>query len=186
MAALFSAFDRPSYQRLLPNHIADIESYPEEVIKAMVAGAFTVKLSNNIGHAIALDEAHEMCVNRDIKMEVIRPTQTYLRKTLHFFSYRIKAHKNLIAELFPPSTQLTHDANALTDNQSINKKWEDNISAMRSLIKTHNLFVISTSSTRGLVNVFNGKEATNEQTHDLINAHEIGHQKYVNYVTHYL
>ena len=63
IAPLFSAFDRPSYQRLLPNHIADVEAYPKEILEALSAGAFTVKLSKSIGHAIALDEAHEMCIN---------------------------------------------------------------------------------------------------------------------------
>lgn len=48
-------------------------------------GGFTVKIKGGIGHAIALDEAHEMCINRDINMAVARPTQLYLKKTPHFF-----------------------------------------------------------------------------------------------------
>lgn len=74
MAPLFSAYDRPCYQRILPNHIADIESYPDEVRQCFEAGGFTVKVTRGIGHAVALDEAHEMCINRDMKMAVVRPT----------------------------------------------------------------------------------------------------------------
>ena len=32
--------------------------------------------------------------------------------------------------------------------------------------------------------MFNGVQATNEQSHDLINARKIGHQDYTNYITH--
>ena len=33
MATLFSAYDRPCYQKLVPSHIADIQSYPDDVKK---------------------------------------------------------------------------------------------------------------------------------------------------------
>ena len=96
MAPLFCAYDRPCYQKLLPSHIADIQSYPNEILNCFKAGGFTVKIKGGIGHAVALDEAHEMCINRDMKMAVARPTQPYLRKTTFFFSYRIKAQKQLL------------------------------------------------------------------------------------------
>ena len=95
-APLFTAYDRPCYQRLLPDHIIDVQCYPETILRALEGGAFTVKLSPGLGHAIALDEAHEMCVNKDMKMSVVRSTLPYLKKTLHFHSYRIKAHKQII------------------------------------------------------------------------------------------
>lgn len=62
MALLFSAYDRPCYQRLLPKHIADIQKYPDEVVHCFRAGGFTVMLRGEIGHAVALDECHEMHV----------------------------------------------------------------------------------------------------------------------------
>lgn len=80
MVPLFSAYDRPCYQRLIPCHIADIQNYPNEIMQCFRAGGFTVKVKGGIGHAVALDEAHEMCINRDIKMAVVRPTQPYLKK----------------------------------------------------------------------------------------------------------
>ena len=66
MVPLFSAYDRPCYQRLLPTDIADLQKYPDEVVDCLQAGGFTVKLQGQIGHAIALDECHEMCINRDL------------------------------------------------------------------------------------------------------------------------
>ena len=101
MVPLFSAYDRPCYQRLLPTHIADLQKYPDEVVDCLQAGGFTVKLQGQIGHAIALDECHEMCINRDLKMAVVRPSTAYLKKMTYFFSYRIKAQKQFTSQLFP-------------------------------------------------------------------------------------
>lgn len=63
MAPLFAAYDRPCYQKLLPRHIADLQIYPEEVIDCLKAGGFTAKLTTTIGHSVALDEAHKVCIN---------------------------------------------------------------------------------------------------------------------------
>ena len=76
------AYDRTCYQRLIPHHIADIHLYPREreVIDCFKKGGFTVKVKGGIGHAVAIDEAHKMCINRDMKMAVVRPTIPYLKK----------------------------------------------------------------------------------------------------------
>ena len=86
MAPLFFAFDRPIYQRLLPKHIADIESFPKEIVDSFTAGRFTIKVTKGLNHAVALDKAHKMCINRDLKMAVVRPTQAYLKKNNVFSS----------------------------------------------------------------------------------------------------
>ena len=36
MAPLFSAYDRPCYQKLIPSHIADIECYDKQIIKKVI------------------------------------------------------------------------------------------------------------------------------------------------------
>lgn len=46
------------------------------------------------------------------------------------------------------------------------------------------MFKTSIEANRGLINVFTDEKATNEQTHDLLNAQKIGEQGYINYVTH--
>ena len=79
--------------------------YPNEIHQCFKAGGFTVKLTSAIGHAVALNEAHKMSINRDMKMAVVRPTQPYLKKTTFFFSYRIKAQKQLASQLFPTTLE---------------------------------------------------------------------------------
>lgn len=47
-------------QKLIPNHLADIECYPHDLLKCFRAARFTVKVKGGMGHAVALDEAHEI------------------------------------------------------------------------------------------------------------------------------
>ena len=55
MSALFAAYDRPCYQKLLPSHLADLECYPKEILDCFKAGGFTVKVKGGTGHAILKD-----------------------------------------------------------------------------------------------------------------------------------
>lgn len=168
---------------MIPNHLADLECYPEEVLRCFRAGGFTVKVKGGIGHAVALDEAHEMCINRDLKMAIARPTHAYILKTNFFFSYRIKAQAQLSSQLFPVANK-TKEKSSLLDTTSTTRCWNDNIMNMRSLITKHELFPEECS--RGVVNVFTGVNATPEQTHDLLNARSIGEQHYRNYISHHI
>ena len=56
MAPLFSAYDRPCYQKLVPSHLADIECYDDQILNCFRAGGFTVKVKGGVGQAVALDE----------------------------------------------------------------------------------------------------------------------------------
>ena len=100
MAPTFKAYDRTTYQKLIPHHLAELQKFPPSIVNKLKQG-FTVSISGERGHAVAFDEAHEMCVNKDLKMAIVRPTQSYLQETSLFLKYRITAHKNLLAQLFP-------------------------------------------------------------------------------------
>ena len=42
MAPLFWAFDRPTYSRLVPDHLSDITKFPKEVVQCFQRGGFAV------------------------------------------------------------------------------------------------------------------------------------------------
>lgn len=50
-------------------------------------------------HSVGLDEAHEMCINKEIKTSITRPTKDNIVRLLHFFPYRSKAIQNLKTQL---------------------------------------------------------------------------------------
>ena len=80
MATLFTAFDRQEYQKLIPQHILDMLTIPTDVLSKLESGGFTVSLSGHLCHNVAVDEAHEMCINKDCKDYITRPTGEYINR----------------------------------------------------------------------------------------------------------
>lgn len=143
MTPLFAAFDRPSYQKIITQHLADILTYPEKIRQCFEHGAFVVSIKDRPGHSVARDKCREMCINEDMKSAIVRPTKPYLQKTLHFFSYRIAAYKNMLAQLFQ-NLKFNHksqDSSCLTLQMKL-KKEENNLAKTycpSSLIQTADL-----------------------------------------------
>ena len=186
MAPLFSAYDRTTYQRLIPHHLAELQKFPETILNSLKQG-FTVSITGSKGHAVGLDEAHEMCVNKDLKMAMSRPSISYLQKYSLFLNYRISAHKSLLCQVYP---RLNHYAPPLfsffTDVAEI-KGREDNIASMPSEIEKKCLFPTACpSENNGLANKFCGIEATEAQAHDLLNFRVIGHNDLESYINYYI
>lgn len=122
------------------------------MIQCFEEGAFTVNITGERWHAVALDEAHEMCINKDLKSAVVRPTTSYLQKTTLFFNYRIKAYKHLICELFPERTRRCAHSNAILDNTKQASQRESNVLKMCSERKKYELLTTEMDENRGLLN----------------------------------
>ena len=52
MAPLFAAYDRTTYQQLIPHHLADLQTFPAKVLQSLEAGGFAVCILEGKGHAV--------------------------------------------------------------------------------------------------------------------------------------
>ena len=93
MAPLFTAFDRFVYQQLIAQHIFDVNCFPHDLLKALKDGGFVVSLRGRTCHSIGVDEAHEMCINKDCKMCITKPSADYIQRVAKFLPVRSNAIK---------------------------------------------------------------------------------------------
>ena len=74
---------------------------PNELPSHLRHGGFTVSIRGRPGHSVGIDEAHEMCLNKDCKEYITRTSDDYIKCMAAFLSVRAKAIKNLETQLFP-------------------------------------------------------------------------------------
>ena len=116
MTPLFAAFDREVYERIIPNHLADRLLYPTEILLSLSSGGFTVHITGEPWRAVALHEAHEMCINKDLKTAITYPIEAYLQKTSLFMNCRVKLTKNFVNQLFPEKDSVHMEPTTIIDN----------------------------------------------------------------------
>ncbi len=80
LAAVYSAFDRPTYQELIPRHLKDLLTMPSNVLHHLQKRSFSVCLSPTEWHGVALDECRGMKVNMDAKLAICRMKWHAIRK----------------------------------------------------------------------------------------------------------
>ncbi len=129
-------------------------------------------------HAVALDEAHEMLVNKDIKTSVVRPSREYLNRIMYYYPVRAKVGKQLKEQISPPSRVSIFNC---TPHAA---RCEENIDSMKS--KLCDLHVLATvQESRGLL-ALDGTITTAEQHKDLIAFRDIGKQYHEAYIQYYI
>ena len=100
MAALFTAFDRPCYEKLIAQHIHDICKCPTPVLNALQRGGFSISFRGMHAHNVAIDEAHEMAINKDCKEAITKPSADYIKRVATFLPVRSKSLKKLRCRAF--------------------------------------------------------------------------------------
>ena len=67
IALVYHAFDCSTCINVIPNHIAEINCMPQSALGHFRKGAFVTSLKGNAWSSVALDESHEMSINKDVK-----------------------------------------------------------------------------------------------------------------------
>ena len=129
-----------------------------------------------------------MCINRDMKAAVVRPTKASLQKTSMFLRYRIAAYKNMVKQLFPTESKIPskYTQDCLFPTEPEVRRREENVLAMIKEIDSSSALPHTVPSNRGLLNVFTGTAATPQQAHDLLNCRKIGSDDLVQFINHYI
>ena len=65
MAAVFTAFDHTTYQKLITQHLEDIATMPAPILAMFRQGAFVVSITGRPWHSVGIDESHEILMNKD-------------------------------------------------------------------------------------------------------------------------
>ena len=185
MAALFSAFDRQKYQKLIPQHITDLLTIPKDDLSKLESGGFTVSIKGRPCHSIGVDEAHEMCINKDCKEFVTRPSAEYMNRIALFLPVRAEALKKFENEIFPDKKREPHVSTEIfCTKEPDTKKFEENVRKQVNKLTTSTL--INQQNGSDLCHLFSRKNLTAEQTQDLLNFREIGQSDYDAGVEYYV
>ena len=170
MAPIFFAFDKPVYQRVVTRHQADILCYPVELVDHFSRGAFSVHFTNRANHAVAIDEAHEMAINKDCKTAVTRPDPELMHRISNVMPFRSSCMKNLKHEIGIEYKPEDNKGKAISDI---------NVTKMMDIIQSKNMFPDNCTE---LVNNFSGVVALPEQRRDLLTFRDTGQKEFESFI----
>lgn len=71
MAPIFSAYDHFTCKKIIAQNLADILLLPPSVLSCLKQGGFSVSLTGHPWHSVAVDEAHEMGINKACKTSIV-------------------------------------------------------------------------------------------------------------------
>ena len=184
MAPIFSAFDHIHYRRLISKHLSDLLTMPQSILTMFEQGAFVVSVTGRHWHSVAIDECHEMLINKSCKTSIVRPIPDYISRIARYLPYRTKALENLSCQIFP-GQQKREQTVALLSSKPVDIKQEHNISAQIRAISDSGMLQV-VSNDRGLTNYFTNTSANTQQSYDLLNFRDIGQTEFLNYVSFYV
>ena len=181
MAPLFLVFDRPTYRQLIPDHLTQVLTLPTQISEQFKAGAFSGSITTLNVHCEALDELHEMKINKEAKRMVVRPTEDNVSRISSSLPFRAKMMENFISQVFPERTKLTSKHGITIKVSTTLSKVEENVLAMQQLIDNKGAFEVIKEN-RGLKNIISQEVATPEQSHDLLTYHKVAQEHFISYI----
>ena len=184
MAPLFAAFDRTHYQKIIPQHLSELLLMPKEVIDFFECGGFVCSVSGRYMHSVALDEAHEMLVNKDLKTTVVRPSKEYLDRILYYYPSRSNSIKKLKKDLLLGIEMSEGQKVCITDSSPAARRTEENIFVMRQKLEK-TAVLVPNDTDRGLQSL-SGAVATAEQAKDLLQFYKVGMRHFETRIRYYI
>ena len=143
-----------------------------------------VSLRGRTCHSIGVDEAHEMCINKDCKMCITKPSADYIQRVAKFLPVRSRAIKNFEKQVYTEHEET--DANnikSLFTKHEAEKKQQMNVECQENRLASSQL---NNTSDNILQHLFMTKKLTPEQEHDLVNFRDIGQEEFENRVNYYV
>ena len=170
MAPIFHAFDCSNYIKIIPNHLAEIKCLPSSLLDHFKNGRFVASIKDNTWSSVALDESHEMCINKDVKAAISRISDDYISKVVPYLPYRAEFVKN-----FPFQSSVFSETSRpvqlLSNDDQLSEK---NIRKLVTAINGSDLLPSKISQNRGLVNTFTKTQADLQQNIDMLNFRTTG------------
>ena len=140
-------------------------------------GAFVVNISGREWHSVGIDEAHEMLINKQCKMAVVKPSGDFINRTASCLLHQTITLQHLKKELFPHAEDRKGTTKSLYSIKALDKKIETNIQSQISALSKAS-FLDTGGKNRGLINPFTGEKAENLKYHHLLNFRNIGDTEY--------
>lgn len=129
MAPLFHVVGSKYYYKLLPYHLADLKTFPSSVLNNLACGGFVMNIAGLSNWSnVALDETHEMTINKDVKEVMSIGSMTGITNKIHYMPFRANLLQNFCTQLI-----IARD-NQQSDNYG--KLFEDNELNIKSLLDT--------------------------------------------------
>ena len=127
MVPLFTAYDHTCYERLIPRHLHDVFRLPDSLKSHFVRGAFSIRLKKKDWCGIALDECHEMKINKDCKLAITRPSKETMTHAANCLGFRAQMVNNLRTQVAPHEEDFNRECFVST---SRSRKSDANIRSM--------------------------------------------------------
>ena len=134
--------------------------------------------------SVALDEAHEMLVNKDLKTTIVRPTKAYLDCMLYYYPVRSMLQKAVKHEVLLDVRQHQSCQHSLFDSSPHSVRTEDNVKCMITKAQTSNSLEVSCENER--LKSLSGQVASPEQQIDLVGFWEVGQQRLENQIKFFI
>ncbi|KAJ8047747.1 hypothetical protein HOLleu_06823 [Holothuria leucospilota] len=170
LAPIFHALDRPTYLKLVPHHMAAMKQYPPKILEQFHKGCFSVSITGTHGNCVALDEAHEMLINKEVKMSMTTTGMGSLTRLVHYLPFRARLMKAFKSEVVTSKVSNEEER----ESHAVYKLNEDNIKLyVTRLGEAQNLF-LPTSHPDQITHIFTGEIADILVSNDLKSFYAIG------------